>query len=84
MIADAASEPYFLVVGQNHHPLWRATMDGRDLGPPEVVDGYALGWRVDDLGPHAFADRVRAPGGVRRGAGSLGPAALGSVVLLVP
>lgn len=54
VIADGATEPYLLVVGQNVHPGWRATMDGVDLGPPEVVDGYALGWWVRDLEPHVF------------------------------
>lgn len=55
VITDAASEPYLLVVGQSYHPGWRATMDGVDLGPPVVVDGYALGWWVRDLNPHVFA-----------------------------
>lgn len=51
---EAATEPYLIVVGQNVHPGWRATMDGVDLGPPTVVDGYALGWRISDLDPHVF------------------------------
>jgi arabinofuranan 3-O-arabinosyltransferase len=54
MTAPAASEPYLLVVGQNVHGGWRATMDGVDLGPPVPVDGYALGWWVRDLDPHVF------------------------------
>ncbi|HHU11110.1 MAG TPA: DUF3367 domain-containing protein [Intrasporangiaceae bacterium] len=54
VVADAATEPYFLIVGQNVHPGWTATMDGTDLGPPMVVDGYALGWWVTDLDPHEF------------------------------
>ena len=52
--AESASEPYFVVVGQNVNAGWRATMDGTDLGPPVAVDGYALGWRVSDLDPHEF------------------------------
>lgn len=51
---EAAREPYLLVVGQNLHPGWRATMDGEPLGPPVVVDGYAMGWWVRDLGAHDF------------------------------
>jgi arabinofuranan 3-O-arabinosyltransferase len=52
--ADAADAPYLLVVGQNIHPGWQATMDGVPMGPPVVVDGYAMGWWVSDLKPHAF------------------------------
>ena len=50
----AADEPYLLVLGQNIGPGWRATMDGVALGPPVVVDGYAMGWWVRDLDPHEF------------------------------
>ena len=49
-----ADEPYLLVVGQNIHPGWQASMDGEPLGPPVVVNGYAMGWRVSDLEPHTF------------------------------
>lgn len=54
ILAEPAMEPYLLVVGQNWHPAWRATMDGVDLGTPVVVDGYALGWWVDNLERHVF------------------------------
>ena len=54
IVTEKADEPYLLVVGQNVHPGWRATMDGVRLGPPVVVDGYAMGWWVRDLGPHTF------------------------------
>lgn len=52
--APAAEAPYLLVVGQNVHPGWRATMDGQPMGPPLVVDGYAMGWWVEDLDGHVF------------------------------
>jgi arabinofuranan 3-O-arabinosyltransferase len=52
--APPAQAPYLLVVGQNVHPGWRATMDGEPMGPPLVVDGYAMGWWVDDLDGHVF------------------------------
>ncbi|WP_162252802.1 alpha-(1-_3)-arabinofuranosyltransferase domain-containing protein [Knoellia sp. Soil729] len=51
---EKADEPYLLVVGQNIYPGWHATMDGTRLGPPVVVDGYAMGWWVRDPGPHTF------------------------------
>jgi arabinofuranan 3-O-arabinosyltransferase len=82
VVADAASTPYFLVVGQNHHPLWRATMDGVDLGPAEVIDGYAMGWRVDDLGPHAFTIRYSPQGASDVALGVSAAALLGSAALI--
>jgi len=29
-------------------------MDGQPLGPPVLVDGYSIGWRVSDTRPHRF------------------------------
>jgi arabinofuranan 3-O-arabinosyltransferase len=50
----AAAGPWYLVLGQGFDPRWSATMDGRPLGPPVLVDGYSVGWRVDAPGPHRF------------------------------
>jgi arabinofuranan 3-O-arabinosyltransferase len=41
-----ADRPFWLVLGQSLNAGWHATADGRDLGPPTLVDGYANGWRV--------------------------------------
>lgn len=41
-----AHQPFWLVLGQSHNAGWHATLDGKDLGPPTLVDGYANGWRV--------------------------------------
>jgi arabinofuranan 3-O-arabinosyltransferase len=49
-----ADAPYYLVLGQGFDRGWSATMDGRPLGPPILLDGYSTGWRIDDLGPHRF------------------------------
>ena len=49
-----AGGPYYLVVGQGYDRRWRATMDGRPLGPPLLLDGYSVGWRIDDQRPHRF------------------------------
>ena len=85
VIADAASAPYLLVVGQNHHRSWRATMDGVDLGPPVVVDGYALGWWVSDLDPHVFAVEYSAQSASDAAMVVSGAAAiLSTALLLVP
>nr|WP_246297762.1 alpha-(1->3)-arabinofuranosyltransferase family protein [Janibacter cremeus] len=48
-----AQEPYFLSIGQGYDPRWNAALeDGTDLGEPVVVNGYAVGWYVDDLDAH--------------------------------
>jgi arabinofuranan 3-O-arabinosyltransferase len=53
--APAAPSPYYLVLGQGYDRRWTAAMDGRSLGPPILVDGYSVGWRVEDAGrPHVF------------------------------
>ncbi len=44
--ADAATEPYWLVLGQSLNRGWRAKIDGHDLGAPTLVDGFANGWLV--------------------------------------
>jgi arabinofuranan 3-O-arabinosyltransferase len=49
-----AGGPYYLVVGQGYDRRWRATMDGRWLGPPLLLDGYSVGWRITDQRPHRF------------------------------
>lgn len=53
--APSTTKPYFLVVGQNLSPGWQARMDGADLGPPTLVDGYAMGWRIDETAAHEFS-----------------------------
>lgn len=41
-----AAEPSWLVLGQNINDGWHATVDGRDLGTPTLIDGFANGWRL--------------------------------------
>jgi arabinofuranan 3-O-arabinosyltransferase len=53
----AATDPYYLVIGQNMDPGWRATIDGRDLGSPILLDGYSAGWRIDRPGSYSIAVR---------------------------
>jgi len=52
-----AEGPYYLVVGQNYDPRWKASIDGRDLGPPIVLDGYSVGWRVSRPGSYTVSVR---------------------------
>jgi arabinofuranan 3-O-arabinosyltransferase len=42
----ALREPARLVLGESFNRRWRAYCDDRSLGEPEVVDGYANGWRA--------------------------------------
>jgi hypothetical protein len=50
---DGASAPFWFVLGQSHNEGWVAKADGHDLGPSELVDGYANGWRVTPRDPGA-------------------------------
>jgi hypothetical protein len=40
----ALTGPATLVLGESYSSGWRASCDGRSLGKPRVVDGYAMGW----------------------------------------
>jgi hypothetical protein len=48
--AAGATEPYWLVLGQSLNRGWHAQVDGHDLGAPQLVDGFANGWRIDPHG----------------------------------
>ena len=43
---DAAADGRWLVFAESHSSGWTATLDGADLGPPIMVNGYAMGWWV--------------------------------------
>jgi hypothetical protein len=43
----AGGEPTWLVLGQSWSDGWKASVNGRDLGEPVLVDGFANGWLVD-------------------------------------
>ena len=44
---QGATQPFWLVLGESLNAGWRATgPDGRSLGPPRLIDGYANGWYV--------------------------------------
>jgi hypothetical protein len=44
---DGANGPFWLVLGESFNKGWKATVNGRDLGRPQLVDGMSNGWRVD-------------------------------------
>ncbi|MGI8633630.1 MAG: alpha-(1-_3)-arabinofuranosyltransferase domain-containing protein [Solirubrobacterales bacterium] len=67
-------DPAWLVLGQSYSRGWRATCDGRDLGEPVPIDGYANGWKVDRCAEASFRfgpDRAATAGYVVSGLGAL-------------
>ncbi len=53
----AATGRWALRTGQAYDPRWEATVDGRSLGAPVVVDGWSTGWVVDEPGEHTVTVR---------------------------
>jgi SAM-dependent methyltransferase len=47
----AQSTPSWLVLNQSYSPGWQATLDGRSLGPPSLLDGGFTAWRLPAV-PH--------------------------------
>ena len=45
-------KPFVLVLSQAFDDRWRATVDGKSLGKPFLVDGHGMGWNIDDPGKH--------------------------------
>ena len=45
-LGPASSTTRFVRIGEAFDPRWTLTVDGKDAGPPIVVDGYSVGWRV--------------------------------------
>ena len=45
---DGATEgdPFWLVLGQSYNDGWEASVEGEGLDAPQLVNGYANGWRV--------------------------------------
>ena len=56
----AGCDPCYVSSGQGYDPRWAASVDGRSLGQPLVVDGYAAGWRVQ-APPGAVVEMVFGP-----------------------
>ena len=46
LTVPSASKPFWLILGQSHNAGWHATVNGKDLGPSTLVNGYANGWQV--------------------------------------
>jgi arabinofuranan 3-O-arabinosyltransferase len=54
---EGAGSPYYLVISQNYDPGWTASVEGQDLGPPVLVDGYSAGWLVSRPGSYTVEVR---------------------------
>jgi arabinofuranan 3-O-arabinosyltransferase len=54
VIVPPCERDCWLVLGEGWNEAWSATIDGDDLGPPELVDGGFNGWRL----PASSTDRV--------------------------
>lgn len=46
VLVPEGSGPRLLRTGIGFDPRWRLEVDGRDLGPPILLDGYAAAWRI--------------------------------------
>ncbi len=43
---DATKQPFWFVLGQSFSSGWTATLNGHSLGGPQLVNGFANGWRI--------------------------------------
>ncbi len=52
---DRTNRPFWLVLGQSYSKGWKATVNGRDLGSPQVLDGFGNAWLVRPHGRGTMA-----------------------------
>lgn len=45
-VAAPSSTDSWLLLGESWNAGWRATVDGVDMGPPQLINGFANGWRL--------------------------------------
>jgi arabinofuranan 3-O-arabinosyltransferase len=57
-----STAPFYLAIGQSWSPRWTASIDGRDLGAPLVLDGYSAGWWVQRTGSYRIEVRYGGQG----------------------
>ncbi|TWP37127.1 alpha-(1-_3)-arabinofuranosyltransferase domain-containing protein [Leekyejoonella antrihumi] len=46
-----------VVISQSYDPRWQATANGKDLGPPQIIDGYSVGWILPKAGHYTVKIR---------------------------
>lgn len=80
--------PFWLVLGQSFNKGWTATLDGKSLGPPQLVDGMSNGWYVTPKGHGDLTVKLRwTPQGrvwIALAVSVLGVLACFAIVLLNP
>ena len=54
-------EDTWLVIGQSDNPGWTASIDGRDLGPPVLADGYSSAFLIPAGADPVTVEVVWAP-----------------------
>lgn len=74
-------EDTWLVIGQSDNPGWTASIDGEDLGPPVLVDGYSSAFRIPAGSDPVTVEVVWAPQRVIFGA--LAASVLAALVCLL-
>jgi len=45
-VAAPSTTESWLLHGESWNAGWRATVDGVDMGPPQLINGFANGWRL--------------------------------------
>lgn len=81
--ASPDDEPYVLVLSQAFDDRWRATIHGKSLGKPFLVDGHGMGWVVDEPGSHVVDLEFGPQTGTNVGAAVTGAGLIAVGVLAV-
>jgi hypothetical protein len=71
-VRAAVRAPSWLVLGESYNRGWQAKCDGRSLGGPKVIDGFANGWPLNhscrslsiSFAPQSTVDAGYLAGGV--------------------
>jgi arabinofuranan 3-O-arabinosyltransferase len=80
---DGSPEPYFLVIGRSYDSRWEAVRNGLDMGRPELIDGYSVGWRISDSAPSLIEVTYRPQRLFEVALGMSGAILLGCLILLL-
>ncbi|MCD9197617.1 alpha-(1-_3)-arabinofuranosyltransferase domain-containing protein [Aeromicrobium wangtongii] len=81
--ASLGDDPYVLVLSQAFDDRWRASIDGKSLGKPFLVDGHAMGWTIDQPGSHVVELDFGPQAGTNIGAAVTGAGLLAVAALVV-
>ncbi|MGY6499528.1 MAG: alpha-(1-_3)-arabinofuranosyltransferase domain-containing protein [Acidimicrobiales bacterium] len=83
-VTDPGHDPFWLVVSESWNEGWSASLDGVDLGTPEVHDAFGMGWLVTPDGQSLAVEITWGPQRVASAAVVVSAiAALGCIALIV-